>query len=272
MKYLEICITLYCALNFVACQSTLNTDSASPNAVQASPSVPYSLVDSETNDVAPTGAQLALAIQNVRDLSQESELGAHEKEVILNLLSQANLFIGLANNKSSEEQPAKRDAYLYLAEFVSDSASKLLNPEVARTVMTTVGPGAVIRDFYEASTGRSIVNGTPLSRVDRSVALLSFATGGVASSVFRNMSTSDRIGGLGDMLGRAAAESGESSEEWDRIVETTDAIFKNVDSLRTKLAAERDSRFRSTADFLRSDVMRERLKRLEQTTTRILSR
>jgi hypothetical protein len=270
----EICTDLSCLSPLVSSEERLNTEPSAPEILAEKRSLLATMgiikpaSDRDLSKLYP----VALAIHEVDKTSQNASLGPQGREVLKDFLSQAQNFLSIANDQFAEGQTGTGDAYLHVAAFMTQSATKMLDPSFRRTVISSVGPGAMVRDFYEASTGKSIIDGAKLSRVDRSVALLSVATGGVAATLFKQAQTVDKIAGVGNMLRNSAEKSGDSSEDLNRVIQTADEIFAKVDTVRSRVSEERESRLKDFSSYMTSDSIKERLERIEQNATKFIGR
>jgi len=215
---------------------------------------------------------VAQVLQQLSRQSQFVPLGDQGRVVLNDFVAQSTAFLSLANDHYAKGQEGTGDAYMHLSALMAQSAIKILSPDFATALISSVGPAAVVRDFYEAGTGRSIVNGSKLSTVDRSVALVSIATGGVDSTLFKKMQTSDRIASLGGMLREAAAKSGHSTDELDPVVRTAEEMFQSIDTIRTRVTEEGGDRFKNVSSYMSSEAIKSRLEKLGQDATKFIGR
>jgi hypothetical protein len=96
--------------------------------------------------------------------------------------------------------------------MMADAAYDIATSDLSKELLTSVGPGAVLRDFYEVTTGHSLIDNRTLEPWERGVALFSIATGGVGSKLFKAAGAADRVAGMGVMLKRLIKESDASEK------------------------------------------------------------
>ena len=157
---------------------------------------------------APRVFQVAKAFDRVDRIASKSILNARKSEVLNDFKTLGISALGIASDLYSEGKEGEGNAYLYYASKMAEAAHKVVTSEFFKEAITAVGPGAEIRDIYEAGTGKSIIDGHELENWERGAALFGIVTGGFGSKIFKAAKIAEKVASMGNMLKRVIRNNG----------------------------------------------------------------